>query len=432
MNATKATFVTAFALFSLFFGAGNLILPPYLGLMAGSSWWLVSFGFMLSAVAVPVLGILAHARIQGGIFDFAKPVSSSFSLVYCILIYAISVSLPSPRTASVTHEIAIAPWLGSSPIWTSLIYFTLVLVFVLNRSRLLDLVGKLLTPGILLLLLAIIGTALFAPIGNTPTIPAQGAFSMGVLEGYQTFDAIGAVVVGGVIIISVNLQHPRMNFAPKKRMIGRAGLLAGSSLLLVYTGLIYSGAHLQEIAPAEVTRTTLLKLLSSITLGSGANLGLSILVSLACFTTAVGIVTGCSDFVASRFKGSPTAFRLTAFMGCLTGVIMGQMEVGAIIDIALPALMFIYPLTIVLILLNVLPAAYTSKTVFRAVVIVTLLCSIPDFLQSVVPAEKYSYNIPFLPFQEEQLGWAIPALITYGITGFPLLRRGKPGASSIK
>jgi len=126
----KSTLIVAFALFSLFFGAGNLILPPQLGFKSGELWWLVALGFSLSAVLIPILGILAHAKLQGTLFDFGKKVSPTFSLVYCYLVYAISISLPSPRTASVTHEMAIQPLFDSSSWLTSGVYFLLVFIFV--------------------------------------------------------------------------------------------------------------------------------------------------------------------------------------------------------------------------------------------------------------------------------------------------------------
>ena len=162
MNSNKETFVAAFALFSLFFGAGNLILPPLLGFKSGDLWWLVALGFCLSAVLIPIFGILAHAKLQGTIFDFGKKVSPTFSLVYSFLIYAISVSLPSPRTAAVTHEIAIEPFFGSSSWLTSIVYFALVFLFVINRSKILNIIGKLLTPAIIIILLLIIGITLFS------------------------------------------------------------------------------------------------------------------------------------------------------------------------------------------------------------------------------------------------------------------------------
>jgi len=410
---TKETLVTAFALFSLFFGAGNLILPPLLGLRSGELWWLVTLGFCLSAVLIPVLGILAHAKLQGTIFDFGKKVSPTFSLVYSFLIYAISISLPSPRTASVTHEMAIQPFFDAPSWLTSVVYFVLVFVFVINRSKILNILGKLLTPAIILILLLIIGTTLFSfefIFGDTVF---ASPFSDGILDGYQTFDAIGAVVVGGVIIISVNLKKKDAPYEEKKSLIRRAGWLAGLALLLIYAGLIFSGALMHGEFDTDISRTALLTGISIQTLGNSANLFLSILVSLACFTTAVGIVTGTADFIKHRYKDSKNAYLATAILGCVLGVVMGQFDVDYIIAVALPALMFIYPITIVLILLNVVPERFASAKVFKAVVIATILFSIPDFLGSVGLGEAMGSLQSYIPLSRFSMGWVLPALVIF-------------------
>ncbi len=413
MYKTKETLVTAFALFSLFFGAGNLILPPLLGFQSGHLWWLVALGFCVSAVLIPILGILAHAKLQGTIFDFGKKVSPSFSLVYSFLIYFISISLPSPRTASVTHEIAIQPFFDTPPILTSVIYFVLVLVFVLNRSKILNIIGKILTPAIIIILLLIIGITVsywdfdFGPVAfNSP-------FTDGILEGYQTFDAIGAIVVGGVIIISINLKNKEASYEEKKGLIRRAGWIAGLGLLLIYAGLIISGALMHNDFDNTISRTGLLNGISTKTLGNTANLFLSILVSLACFTTAVGIVTGTADFVKHRFKNSQKAYLVTAILGCTLGVVMGQFNVGYIIVVAIPALKFIYPITIILILLNVVPDTYASPQVFKAVVLTTIIFSIPDFFESIGLQSQLQSVQHYIPLSKFGMGWVLPALITF-------------------
>lgn len=409
MNKAKETLLTAFALFSLFFGAGNLILPPQLGFKAGELWWLVTFGFSLSAVLIPILGIFAHARLQGTMFDFGKKVSPTFALVYSFIVYAISIALPSPRTASVTHEIAIQPFIDSPYILTSIVYFALVFVFVMNRSKILDIIGKLLTPAILLILLLIIGVTIFSyplDFGNA-VIP--NPFTNGILEGYQTFDAIGAVVVGGVIIISINLKKKDATYAEKKALIRRAGGLAGLGLFLIYAGLIFTGALMYNEFDTDISRTALLNGISIKTLGNTANLLLSILVSLACFTTAVGIITGTADFIKYRFGDSQKAYTLTAILGCVLGVVMGQFNVEYIIVVAVPALMFIYPITIVLIVLNVLPEKYASPIVFKAVITTTILFSFPDFLRSISPLAPKGGTFDWIPLSQFHMGWVLPA-----------------------
>jgi branched-chain amino acid:cation transporter, LIVCS family len=153
LNKKKEIWIAGFALFSLFFGAGNLILPPTLGVKSGLDWWIVVIGFVLTAVTIPILAIFAHAKLQGTLYDFGKKVSPFFSTVYCLLIYIIAIAIPSPRTASVTHEMAIHPFFGTSPLLTSSIYFLLVFIFAVNRSKIISLIGKFLTPIIVLILL---------------------------------------------------------------------------------------------------------------------------------------------------------------------------------------------------------------------------------------------------------------------------------------
>ena len=413
MNRIKETLVTAFALFSLFFGAGNLILPPQLGFKAGELWWLVALGFALSAVLIPIFGILGHAKLQGTMYDFGSKVSSSFSLIYCFIIYGVSIALPSPRTASVTHEIGIAPLFHNSALSTSIVYFVLVFIFVMNRTKLLDIIGKYLTPAIILILLFIMGVTLFSFPLNFGANTFPNPLSQGILEGYQTFDAIGAIVVGGVIITSINLTHKEDSYENKKALITKAGWLAGLGLIMIYAGLIFTGAVMHGQFDDSISRTALIIGISKITLGTTANLFLGILVSLACFTTAVGIVAGTADFVKSRLPDSKKAYLITALISCCLGVLMGQFNVGYIIAIALPVLMFVYPITIVLILLNVVPEKFGSPYVFRAVVFTTILFSIPDFLGSIGLSSHIDAITKWIPLSKLSMGWVLPALVIF-------------------
>ncbi len=413
MKQSKQTLIISFALFSLFFGAGNLILPPFLGYNAGDGWIWVLIGFTISAVIIPILAIYGHAKLQGTMLDFANKVSPTFAVVYSILIYIISISLPSPRTASVTYEMAIEPFFQISSLGLSSIYFALVLVFVLNRSKMLSIIGKFLTPLIVFLLLIIICLGVFTEVESIRDSIFNNSFAEGILEGYQTFDAIGGVVVGGVIVISLSLQG-KFNYEEKKRMIARSGLFAGIGLFVIYGGLIALGAHNSNVLVID-NRTELLNVLSLQTLGNIGNAFLSVLVALACFTTAVGIVTGTADFVKGLLANSQKAYIITAIIGCVLGVLMGQFDVHYIINVALPALMFIYPITIVLIILNVVPEKWASKLVFRGVVLVTFIFSIPDFLKFIISEEKIAPIKELIPLSEYSMGWVLPALFVFVI-----------------
>jgi LIVCS family branched-chain amino acid:cation transporter len=412
MNKTKQSLIIGFALFSMFFGAGNLILPPFLGFKSGADWFLVTIGFAITAVIIPILGIIAHARLQGTMYDFGKKVSPTFSLLYCLIVYAISISLPAPRTASVTHEMAIAPFFNISSLVTSSIYFGLVFLFVINRSKILNLIGKFLTPLIIIILFLIIGIGIFSSHAEMNPSLFKTPVVDGLLEGYQTFDAIGAIVVGGVLIISLNLKG-LTGFKEKKEIITKAGIIAGLGLLTIYGGLIVVGALYNNQFAEEVTRTQLLSGLSLKTLGNTGTVFLSVLVALACFTTAVGIITGTADFFKGLFKESQLAYLLTAIIACVLGIAVGQFDVHYIIKIAVPALMFIYPITIVLILLNVLSEKYASPTVFKIVVIVTILFSLPDFLNVIGFSDSIKEITNTIPLAQYSLGWVLPALLTF-------------------
>ena len=414
MRFNKETFIAGFALFSMFFGAGNLILPPYLGFKGGDMWLWVTIGFVISAVALPLLGIFAHARLQGTMMDFGKKVSPIFSLVYCFIVYTISITLPSPRTASVAHEMAIQPFFGTSSLLTSTIYFVLVLFFVLNRSKILDILGKYLTPIIFIVILSIIGVGIFSTHLDMQVSEFKTPVIKGLLEGYQTFDAIGAVVVGGVVIISLRLKGEN-DFERNKDLIRKSGMVAGIGLFLVYAGLIYNGALFNSSFEREITRTELLSGLSLKTLGNIGKAFLSVLVGLACFTTAVGIVTGTADFMKGVFKESQGVYVSTAIIGCILGIIIGQFDVHYIIAVAIPALMFIYPITIILILLNVLPEKVTPPLIFKSVVAITMLFSLPDFLASIGLKEQVQPALDIIPFGNESLGWLLPAILIFVI-----------------
>ena len=413
MNNRKTIFIIGFALFASFFGAGNLILPPQLGFNSGPDWWLVALGFVTSATIIPLLALFGHARLQGTMLDFGNKVSPLFSLVYCLCVYVIAIALPIPRTAAVTHEMAIQPFFNTSSILTSTLYFGLAFIFIMKRDRILSLLGKFLTPLIGIILLSIIAIGLFsAPDTMNPSTLESPALIAGLLEGYQTYDALGGVLIGGVVIISLNLEGG-VSFEDKKAILIKSGLVAAMGLFIIYTGMIAVGALHNTEFETTITRPELLAGLSIKTLGNVGNVFLSVLISLACFTTAVSVIVGTADFFKGLFKESQKAYTITAIISCILGILIGQFDVHYIIVIALPALMFIYPLTIVLILLNVIPEKYASSNVFKMVILITFLFSIPDFLGFLLPEDSLTGVKNLIPFADQNLGWVLPAIIAF-------------------
>jgi LIVCS family branched-chain amino acid:cation transporter len=423
MKDFRQTMITGFALFSLFFGAGNLILPPLLGYRAGEDWSWVTFGFVLSAVIIPMMALFGHARLQGNMADFCRKLWPGFGPVYSLVIYVIALTLPAPRTASVTYEMAVEPYFQWSSFTLSSVYFALVFVFVLNRSRIISIIGKFLTPLILIILLAIIIIGLQEPTSSMSPSSFDHNFTAGVLEGYQTFDAIGGVVVGGIAVISLGLVGG-MSYREKRRILGNASIVAGLGLLLVYGGLIVLGAHYSTMLQTD-DRTALVAYLSTSALGNYGNAMLGVLVALACFTTAVGIITGAADYLKELFGNSQKAYVVTAFIGCLSGVLIGQFNVPFIINAAIPALLLSYPLTIVLIVLNCLPEAWSDDAVYKWVVAVTLIFTLPDFLASFWESNPLSGVADLLPLHQQSMAWLIPALLTFILVNLIGRKRAK-------
>ena len=256
MYKTKDILIIGFAIFAAFFGAGNLILPPLLGFNSGPDWWLVALGFLTSATIIPLFALLAHARLQGTMLDFGNKVSPIFSLIFCLCVYAIAISLPCPRTAAVTHEMAIQPFFGTSSILTSTIYFVLVFVFVTNRGRILELLGKYLTPLLGIILLAIIFIGIFSSPGDMQPSSYEIPLLSGFFEGYQTYDALAGLLTGGIVVISLNI-HGFTSVEEKKKVIARSSLVAMAGLFIIYVGLIAVGANYNSQFDAEISRPEL-------------------------------------------------------------------------------------------------------------------------------------------------------------------------------
>lgn len=412
MNSYKQTTVTAFALFSMFFGAGNAILPPLLGYENNTLWPWLLVGFSLSAVLIPLLGILAHAKLQNGTLHFGDRVSPAFSLAFCVCLYVIAVVLPGARTAAVTHEMAVAPYV-TIPSWvTSLVYFSLVYILVIRRQSLLDVIGKYLTPLLLVALLTITMANLFQlplpPVASTPHASLMGE---ALIEGYQTFDAIASIVVGGVLVVSLQLQE-KTSYRSMKTLIRKSGILAGMGLFVIYGLLMANGAGMTErISSSGISRTLLLQQMGTQALGTSGSYLLSLLIALACFTTAVGVITGTTDFFSEWMKAQNRGYRWIALIACLTGWIMGQFAVADIILYAYPVLLLVYPACISLILLHLIPEKYSSPRLYRYVIAVTLLFSIPDALAAtnITLGESLRNAIPWGDYN---LGWVLPSVLT--------------------
>jgi len=196
------------------------------------------------------------------------------------------------------------------------------------------------------------------------------------------------------------------------------------ALLIIYTGLIALGAVYNSEISQEASRTDILIQLSENALGSFGQGFLSVLVALACFTTAVGIITGVADYFRGLFNNSNLVYQIVAIASCVFGVLVGKFNVDFIIQIAFPVLMIIYPVTIVLILLNVIPIKLASPKVFKCVVVVAILFSIPDALNVIFPESDVIQKVIFvIPLANYSLAWVLPSFITFFVANLLTSKR---------
>jgi len=276
-----------------------------------------------------------------------------------------------------------------------------------------DFLGKYLTPIIVIILLIIIGIGVNGSSENMLAGQYKNSFISGFLEGYQTYDAIAGLIVGGIIVVNVNNSKWDIQVSDKKSIIIRSSLIALTGLFIIYLGLIYIGAKFNAEFPSDMSRPQLLSALATITLGNYGSAFLAVLVAAACFTTAVSIVVGTADFFKELFHDSKSIYRVTAAVSCIFGILIGQFEVKFIIDLAVYVLMFMYPIAISLIMLNLLAEKYAGPIVFRTVVGLAILFSIPDFLKFLIPVENLEFIYNIIPLSREGLGWIIPSILGF-------------------
>lgn len=419
-------------IFSMFFGAGNLIFPPMLGQLSGTNLVISMGGFFISAVGLPILAIAAVAKV-GGLHTLASRVHPRFALAFTVLIYlSIGPFLGIPRAASLAFEMGVAPFLsdelGASQLplfFYTVVYFAIAYWLGMSPSKLVDRFGKVLTPILLILLTSVFAVSLFKPIGVfAPPVGdyAQFPFLKGFLEGYMTMDAIAALNFG--IVISIALRE--MGVTEETGLVTnaiKAGTIAGLILAIIYAMLAYLGAvSTSRFGTAENGAQVFTNVVFYL-FGQRGSVLVGIIFSLACVTTSVGLLTSCSQYFA---KLTPKVSYKT-FMAVLSGLSMVFANVGLtqILKFSVPALTAIYPMAIALVVLALFDNCYAGNSyVYLFTMIATSLVSILEALGQF--GLKVSI-LTFLPLYSKGLGWIIPAVVgaIVGLIYGNLEKRGK-------
>ena len=405
-----------FMTFALFLGAGNIIFPPSAGMAAGEAVWTAALGFLLTGVGLPLLTVVALARVGGGMAQLTAPLGKTAGLLFAVMVYlAIGPLFATPRTAVVSFEMGVAPFTGNgaAPLALyTLVYFAAVLFLALNPGRLLERVGKLITPVLILGLLVLGGAAVFAPagaIGVTAPDYREAPLMQGFLQGYLTMDTLGALVFG--IVIATAIRDHGVDMAHRvTRYSIIAALIAGVGLALVYLALFRLGATSQGIAGDAQNGVQILTAYVQHTFGAPGSLLLAVVIGLACLTTAVGLITACGEFFSSQF---PVSYRTVVILFSLFSLLVANLGLTQLISISVPVLVGLYPLAIVLVALSLADGLWRSASwVFVPVMAVTLVFGVFGGLSTAGFSSLVPAALETLPLAEHSLGWLLPVLAT--------------------
>ena len=417
-------------LFGMFFGAGNLIFPVSMGQNAGAAMWPAVIGFCLTGVGLPLLGIAAMGISKSeGLFDMGSFVGRGFSYFFtCALYLSIGPLFAIPRTATVSFTVGIQPLVpqeyhGLALCAFSALFFAAALFFSLRPAGIMTWIGKILNPLFLLFLGILTVTALIKPMGAVDAFAPTGnyesmSFFQGFLDGYNTVDALAALAFGIILINAIRglgLSSPRAISASTVK----AGFFSCLLMAAIYCMLTVVGAQSRSVLGISADGGVALYQIGVHYFGAFGGVLLGITITFACLKTAIGLITACATTFTELF---PKSLNYKAYTIVFTLFAFGISNVGlsSIIELSLPVLMFLYPLTITLVLLCLTGNAFGyDRRVFVAVTIPTALAGfldlvryLPESIRELLHAELILEPAgAILPLFKLGLGWLVPACL---------------------
>lgn len=406
-NHLKDCVVIGFALFSMFFGAGNVIFPPYLGLQSGSEWLLGFVAYYISDIGLAMLTIFVLLRTDGpdGITGHLGRVPAA--LLMSVVVLCIGPLVAIPRTAATTFEMSVLPLLPSaSSLVVSVIFFALILLLCIKESAVVDIVGKVLTPLLLLGLLVLIIKGIVSPLGTPSDMTwVDSVVSTGLKAGYQTMDVLAAMVFG-IIILKSAADKGYKDSAERNGVVQGAAILSGVLLLVVYLGLAYLGASVSRIYKTPLTRAELIINIVTLLLGKVGVAVFGIVVALACVTTAVALVSSAASFFCN-LSGGKIKYSLLVTIICVFSAAAANLGLDRIIAFASPILNVVYPPMLVIILLSIagdkLPD-WLYRVCVGAALVFSAVCTF-----------NRGKFVTSLPLYGMDLAWLLPTLVVLAL-----------------
>ncbi|MCH1624082.1 branched-chain amino acid transport system II carrier protein [Fredinandcohnia quinoae] len=431
------TLFIGFMLFSMFFGAGNLIFPPFLGVQSGTSFWAAMAGFIVTGVGLPLTVLLAISLVSGGIQTIGNRVHPIFSTTFVVAVYlCIGPFLAIPRNANVAFEMGVSPFLGEGVITSlvlfifSALFFGLVYVISLNPAKMEKYMGRFIAPILMVAMVVLVVVGLFrldAPLQSPVEQYESGAFFKGFLEGYNTMDALAALAFGIVILSAIQ----KRGIQDRKQLTNytlKAGFIAGLLLTFVYISIGLIGTKMASSGSFN-DGTDILSAAATLLFGKGGTALLGFIFTLACFTTVVGLTTACGQYFSKLLPKA--SYKMVVLAVTLVGFTLSNLGLAQILKVSVPFLVTAYPLTIVLIVLTFFSRFFVSKKkVYGSAILFTgvfaVIGGLNAFGLDLGPVQKLKN---MLPLASVGLEWVVPAIVGTGI-GLVLSRLGKKDSYS--
>lgn len=420
MNKKLRDIVTiGFALFAMFFGAGNLLLPPYIGIQIGDHVGITILAFGLTGILLPFFGVLSVVNAGDRFEDLGAKIHPLLSpILGSIIMLCIGPLIAIPRTAATTYEVGILPsFPGLSPVWISIAFFIATWLLTIRPTRVVDIIGNFLTPFLLILLLLLILVGVFSPIDtyNESELSRGESFTIGFVEGYQTLDVLASVIFAGIIIAAAKVKGYQ-SVKSKAQVVITAGALSSIFLFIVYGGLVYLGAT-SGITDTSIMRSELLLHISQSILGKYGTIGIAISIALACLTTAIALVSAFGTFFSSLSKGK-LGYKPLVTICCIASCVLSVTGVENIIAFAYPILSFVYPIAITLVIYWVLFARIVRnrKPYINALLAATVIAVFYLLKQLALLDEDGLQLLNYIPFFQYELGWVVPSAICFFAT----------------
>lgn len=406
-------FVVGFALFSMFFGAGNIIFPPYLGMGSASSWFTGFSCYYLADIGLSIVAIFALIKNRGDINNITGWIGKiPGEIMVSAMILCIGPFIAIPRTGATVHEMFVMPLFGNIPSYIpSILFFLIILILTIRESAVIDIIGKFLTPALFIGLLILIIRGVVAPINPVLKPPMmENVVVEGINAGYQTMDVLAALIFGIIIVKSV-IEKGYTENSIKYKVVRNSSLIAALGLLVIYCGLTYLGATASGSYGLSINRSELVLTITEQLMGHAGVIILGIVVTLACLTTAVALVSASADYFCG-LSGGKLSYKLLAVVICIFSVVISNFGIDQIVTLAQPVLSLVYPGTLTLIILSLFSSHIADYTI-RGAVIGALAGSLCEIL--------YGWGVPLsfvphLPFTDFGLGWLIFA-VAGGIAG---------------